>query len=244
MRGLPDPSAVVPPFALLGYLLRGIRRATPVVRRPPRLPITPTVLRLLHTVWSRPPVSRDEVMLWAACCTGFFGFLRTAEFTCLSLQSYSAASVLSFADVAVDSRTRPSCVSIRLKRSKSDVFGIGATVFLSVVDGPICPVKSILHYLALRGSSPGPLFLFSDGTPLSRVRLVRAVRSALEESGIRADGFNGHSFRIGAATAAAAAGLEDSLIQQLGRWKSDAFLAYIRIPQTTLMSVSPRLIPQ
>lgn len=42
--------------------------------------------------------------------------------------------------------------------------------------------------------------------------------------------YNGHSFWIGAATTAVQRGLEDSLIQTLGSWHSDAYKLYIKLP--------------
>ena len=46
------------------------------------------------------------------------------------------------------------------------------------------------------------------------------------------------SLVIGAATTAATAGLEDSVIRSLGRWNSDAFLTYIRTPREHLAKLS------
>ena len=40
------------------------------------------------------------------------------------------------------------------------------------------------------------------------------------------------------ATGPGTIGVEDSLIQTLGRWKSAAYLAYIKIPRQQLASVS------
>ena len=44
------------------------------------------------------------------------------------------------------------------------------------------------------------------------------------------DDFSSHSFRNGAATSAARAGIPDHLIQVFGHWKSNAYKQYIRTP--------------
>ena len=53
--------------------------------------------------------------------------------------------------------------------------------------------------------------------------------------------YAGHSFRIGAATTVAMAGLEDSAIQTLGRWKSSSYLLYIRMNPQQLVAMSSSL---
>ena len=70
---------------------------------------------------------------------------------------------------------------------------------------------------------------------------VAKVRQALEALGLNPEEYAGHSFRIGAATAAARAGLKDSVIQALGRWNSAAFLHYIRTPRERLAAFTREL---
>ena len=240
--GLPDPHLEL--FPQLNYVLRGIHRTPRASPRHPRRPITPSMMYTLFSEWSAAPRERqyDAAALWAACCIAFFGFLRAGEFTCPSWRAYSSDR-LSPRDVSVDSREAPTVLSIYLRHSKTDPFGNGVTIYLGRTGHEICPVAALLGYLVLRGQQPGPLFLLSDGTPLSKDRLIADVRLTLSRRGVDTSGIKGHSFRIGAATAAAQAGLQDSLIQMLGRWHSSAFLRYIQAPARTLGSATAQLIP-
>ena len=138
----------------------------------------------------------------------------------------------------VDDQANPSIICFFLKRSKCDQFGTGVEVFIGKTGKPVCPVTAVLAYLSSRGDGPGPFFKDSHGKPLTKSMFIREVRSALTSMGLQANPFAGHSFRIGAATAAAQAGLEDSVIQALGRWSSATFLLYIRIPREQLAPLS------
>jgi hypothetical protein len=196
---------------------------------------------MLFARWSSSPVSYNNRMLWAACLFGFSGFLRSGEFTCPSLAAYNP-SMLSPRYIATDHQTNPSFLAVTLCSSKTDIFGAGHTIYIGVSRNQLCPVKAVLSYMAFRPPVAGPLFVHMDGTPLSRTELVQAIREALQASGMDIARFNGHSFRIGATTTAAQAGLPDSLIQTLGRWKSSAFLSYLRMSRSQLTAVTPQLL--
>ena len=178
-------------------------------------------------------------MLWAACCTCFFGFLRSGEITIPSVKDYDPGAHLSYGDVTLDSNTTPSIVQVVIKASKTDPFRKGVKVYLGRTDNNLCPVAAVVAYLALHHKlGAGPFFKFQSGTALTRASFVDRVRKALKEAGMDADKFSGHSFRIGAASTAAARGVEDSLIKTLGRWESSAYLLYIQVPRERLADLS------
>ena len=238
VAGMGDPFAGSWPR--LECALKGVKRAAAVsgVEARVRLPVTPKILKLLRSVWSGNSSGFDSVMLWAACCMCYFGFLRSGEVTVPSLKEYDGGAHLSEGDVSLDSVKSPKMVQVRVKQSKTDPFRKGVMVYLGRTGGELCPVAAVSAYLAVRGRAPGPFLVFKGGEPLSREIFVRRVRAALREVGVDSDKYAGHSFRIGAASTAAAVGVEDSLIQTLGRWKSSAYLSYVRVPRERLASVS------
>ena len=127
---------------------------------------------------------------------------------------------------------------MKIKSSKTDPFRKGVNLFLGRTGSDLCPVAAMLDYLCMRGMSPGPLFQYMDGRFLTRQRFVDAVREALDCTGVDKKQYCGHSFRIGAATTAAAKGIEDSIIKTLGRWESVAYLQYVKIPRQQLVGYS------
>ena len=88
---------------------------------------------------------------------------------------------------------------------------------------------------------PGPFFHFQSGVTLSHDLLVKHLRQALGYLGVEEKNFAGHSFRSGAATAAAAVGLEDSVIKTLGHWQSSVYQLYVKIPRESLAAVPEKL---
>ena len=236
--GLPEPALSASPK--LSYVLKGIQRNSPDRLRAQRLPITPSILARIHTLWSTEPLTFDRSMLWAAFCLGFFGFMRSGEFTTSPSHRLDECT-LSVTDVSVDSRQNPQVLTVLLRRSKTDQHGNGTHLHLGRTGTSLCPVSAVLAYLAIRPSSPGPLFVFQDGTPLTRTQLVSHLKEAFSCIGETTANYSGHSFRIGAATTAARAGLSDSFIQTLGRWRSSAFTTYIRSPADDQAAASATL---
>ena len=110
-RHLQIEVGMVPParceWPQLQYVLRGIKltQSTQPQGTRQHLPITIDIMgRLQATIFS-PQVQwsdYDKTIVWAACCMGFFGFIRSGEFT-----STRQGSAITITNVAVESHTEP-----------------------------------------------------------------------------------------------------------------------------------------
>ena len=123
-----------------------------------------------------------------------------------------------------------------------DVFRAGVTIYLGRMGDSLFPVSALLEYLAIHPPTPGPLLLLKSGHPFSRHTLVSEVRLTLSSAGLVVSIFNGYSFLIGAATAAAQAGITDLSIKHPCRWKLSAFTRYLCPPLQILASFSSHLL--
>ena len=56
---------------------------------------------------------------------------------------------------------------MKMKTSKTDPFRAGCFIDIGLGRHPLCAAQAMMKYLAIRGDSPGPLFLCKDSQPLS-----------------------------------------------------------------------------
>jgi len=202
----------------------------------------PVILQRLKRYWSSNCPDPDITMLWAAEVTCFIGFFRAGEICIPTLNSFDKERHLAWGDVLLNNRSDPSCMKVHLKYSKTDQLGQGVDIFIGKTGCTPCPIQAAVAYMAVCGSSEGPYFRLSCSHPLTKPYFTSHIREALQAIGLPESQFASHSFRIGAATTAASAGLEDSTICTLGRWNSSAFLLYIRTPREQLAMFSRALL--
>ena len=158
-HGLPDPLVNC---LRLQHLLRGIKWVQGPAS-PRQLPITVDLLQVIQRCLDLS--TRDHLMLWTACCLGFFVFLRAGEFTVNSV--FDPNTHMTVDDMQEDSLVNPFCFKVDIKCSKTDPFCVGCDICVGCSVGSVCPVTALGSYLLLRGSAPRPLFMFSDGHPLT-----------------------------------------------------------------------------
>ena len=227
----------------LQKVLTGIKRSQNL-KKLSRYPITIQILSSIFNYF-QPSLSCnvDHIMLWAAFTLAFFSFLRSSEFTCNGTPFNPTVHLCTRDITFIPNIESPDHMLVTIKQSKTDPFRKGCTLTIARSTTSICSVMAMRDYLLQRKpAATGPLFTFANGKWLSRASLTKELRSTLQHCGLPAEHYFTHSFRIGAATTAAAAGIPSWLIKVLGRWSSDCYERYVRTPQEMLLAVSKKLV--
>ena len=128
-----------------------------------------------------------------------------------------------------------SCARITLESTKNSPNASSNVLLVANDDHLICPVRALKSYVKARDClfpQSFPLFKFGNGKnytarEVNNFNSVLGSKLKLHHSHI----LSSHSFRIMGASEAARAGVDGKTIQAMGRWKSDAFLGYIRLEE-------------
>ena len=211
----------------LYYLLRGISRAQAscMPPKPKRIPISLAHLRSLFQYADSLASPLDSACFKAAFTLAFFGLLRISEFTCPSPVAFDPRFHLTLTDVRIT--LQPHIIHVHIKQSKTDPFRQGCTIRVARTGNLFCPFQAMINFLSRRPPIHGPLFLFHNGSFLTRDHIRSALTSTFPFTPPSTLGT--HSFRIGGASMLCCLGVPDATIQVLGRWSSSAFRRYLRI---------------
>ncbi len=214
--GLPEVSNEF----ILQKFMAGIKKMKPC--KDIRVPVTLDLLhRMCNMIVSLGYSSYKVSLYQAMIVVSFHGFLRPGEIT-------GSSNNLQFNHCRVKSSSIK-LTFFKFKHHKGPPYSIK----IKATGAQFCPVVLMVRYLKLRGTMEGPLFCFPPNLHVSYSHfytLVTYIKSALQINGK----LTPHSFRIGAATWAAMKGASDDVIKRMGRWSSDSFQNYIRIPALKL----------
>ena len=222
LYGVPDPTKVFYIIQMLkGYGKLGHRLDV-------RLPITLHILhKIVEIAGEVLPNSYDASLFRAMCALAFFGFLRIGEIT---LSKHNLPMPLQINQLAKQINAKGQITHLTLTISHYKHSYNQRPFSIDILPQQVhCPVQLVSHYLSLRGSLPGALFLDQTGHTVTRNHFSNFLALTIKHCGLDPARYKGHSFRIGAASYAAKHGMSDAQIRILGRWKSNAFLKYIRI---------------
>lgn len=165
--------------------------------------------------------------MWCAALAAYSGLLRSSEY---SVKKEDQAPPMRDRDIEISSGEDGETVELFIGRSKGDQFGVGARTTVAATGDDMCLARAVKH---MRGKFPkvgeeAAAFEEAPGRALRYNTMTTLLRRVARKLHIDQSWVGTHSFRSGGASALSRAGAPPWLIQAIGRWKSDAYKAYVR----------------
>jgi len=224
--------------------IQGIKRDHNEPERRTRTPLTrPYLLKVLSALTGN---YYEDVVIYAAFTLAFAGFLIVGEFTYKesdrALAQGFGKGFLTKSCIRISQEA--TYMELNLPSSKTDPFRKGIKLTIAATYDKGCPVLAMQRLRAIDTHRPEHAQLFCIGKleqhAFTREYVVRRLQELATGVGLGHGTWNGHSFRRGAATWAAEVGIPKNDIQTLGRWRSDAYKAYIEFSKKERIKLSKR----
>ena len=147
--------------------------------------------------------------------------LRVSEY-CWTKGSYHT---IKYNNLAFDKQEISKMV-ISIPSSKCNQGQVKMEVKQAIAD-ETCPVTSMIEYIKLRSTKPGQLFITKNGCPIKGADFNKFLVQ-LSQKYEPTTKYTTHSLRVGRATDMAIEGQPELIIKEVGRWKSNAYVSYIK----------------
>ena len=219
LSNLPEPGLAF----VVQKAIQGAQKSKPKLDM--RLPITKCILHKMVDALEYCSTSGFQRVVYKSMfLLAFAAFLRVGEMT---VSNGNTSNVLKREDVYFSPEGKNLIIIFRAYKHSG---GRQKSIKIERTNCIYCPVKAFTEFLVLRKSFQSVfLFCWASGRPVQRVEFAKLLESTVRFIGLDPQLYKGHSFRIGAACNAFNQGCSDAQIRQLGRWRSDAFKAYIRV---------------
>jgi integrase len=206
---------------------------------PMRVPISPQLLiRLLQALAEN--YSQEEALLFQAMFT--FAFHVSTRIGELVISNSNRENVIrSDQVVLIKAKDRVVGFQVSFKKFKHSKPGSGAVRTVYETKDRACPVAALVTYIRARKATLGDesrlgtkslAFFHKPRGQWLRVKEVAVVlKECLIQCGETSANITLHGFRYGGVTEAARKGASDTQLRLIGRWRSSAFLKYVR-PQS------------
>ena len=213
MHDWPDPLD----YFIIRKMLEGCKKSRP--GRDHRAPITHNIFcKLLPKLESVCYSAYEAILFKTAFSLAYYGLFRISEVLQLAYKNIVIEPDRAAVRVTIESsKTSHKPVTIRLPRE---------------TEAAVCPVLSLHNYVQVHPSHTGYLLVHRNGRLLNRTQFAAVLHKTICMLGLSQSTFQTHSFRIGRATELSIQGYPDSVIKQMGRWRSAAYKTYIRTNYT------------
>ena len=193
-------------------------------RKPVKEKLLIKIIRTLDTELNH----YDALLYKAILCLQFNACMRIGEL----VVSKEPKHTLKFGKLVL----RKKKLSIKLNSYKHHNDVDEKIVVKKMHNSAICPVRAMKKYLQHRPlTSKGEcLFVSSQAKPIRRVMVAKVLKMAIASVGLDPRCYNTHSLRSGKATQLHIKRCPAELIKRYGRWKSNAFLKYIKLNKISL----------
>lgn len=238
---------------LVKQILEGRTHLDAVSRRlgekPVRLPVTPTILKLIKLELKETDLSKENKRLfWTVATVGFAGGFRIHELLAVQEATFDPLFTLLGSDIThrsdnLNGKTIET-LQIKLKSQKTDRVGVDTLVDVYESGSTLCPVRAFKKWKATstQFSNKKPAFRLENGKPLTGKKFNKYLKQLLgRHLDYERERITSHSFRAGITTLMGQMGFADQEIQALGRWSSKAFEAYLKLPRTRRLEMAKKI---
>ena len=217
--------------------------------RTQRLPITPAIMRKLWEALKAASLPLNEKrLIWAVCTMLYAGSLRGGEVlgeeeTCFDEHKTLLAKDVNIKELYIGNE-KVKVLMLKIKNPK-EMAGRGSlNVEMFESNSFTCPVRAVEKlWAAGKATKEEPFATRAKGKILTISKFNKVLKTLLADTLKYEEGtISSHSFRSGVATAMARAGYQDAEIQRVGRWRSDAFLKYLKLGRSSRLEQQRKLM--